>query len=511
MKRTAKAVACTAALAMAIVTVLVEPGVASGPVIRSAELGDSYSAGVGLGPVTQGCDRDTGAWGPRGMASLKYDYSVDHLSQFYACSGNTMVEVNSQQTPRVTTNTDVVTLSVGGNDIGFKNKLYGCTIGDCGPDVYSLSARTKAAPTQTWDEIYNRLVSTYSSIRQKMRPDGHLYVASYPIPFALNGTARCYQQVLKEQRAVNALVTRLDDTIYLAVQNVNQQRASRGLPGNVHFLDWRTGTRIRAGYTIPAGYAGAGAKFDTYESPDGLCNNLGRVPFIYGYKTPLGNSFHPTGTGYGYMASKLSKAVRVDFGSPFGAYDSASSPSDNRVQVAGWAEDPTSPSAQVTVRVTSGGALLGTGLANLGRQDVANVYPSYGPNHGFNFSVTAPAGNRSICVTAVNIGGGNDQPLGCKNVDVPGVANPLDYGPPGTVSINPCLDLHSQPGHTASVIGCVPNGTVIKVQCQVHSNYVSGPWGTTDLWDRTYWNGMTGFVTDAYVYTGTNGTVAPPC
>ena len=81
----------------------------------------------------------------------------------------------------------------------------------------------------------------------------------------------------------------------------------------------------------------------------------------------------------------------------------------------------------------------------------------------------------------------------------------------GKVSISPCLDLHSSAGHTAPVTGCIPNGTVITIECTVTSNSVTGPWGTTSLWDRTTWNGMRGFVTDAYVYTGTAAAVAPHC
>ena len=81
----------------------------------------------------------------------------------------------------------------------------------------------------------------------------------------------------------------------------------------------------------------------------------------------------------------------------------------------------------------------------------------------------------------------------------------------GRVMISPCLDLHSAPGHSTTVIGCLPNGTLITLQCTAQASSVTGKYGTTTIWDRTSYAGKTGYVTDAYVYTGTNGAAAPAC
>ena len=86
-----------------------------------------------------------------------------------------------------------------------------------------------------------------------------------------------------------------------------------------------------------------------------------------------------------------------------------------------------------------------------------------------------------------------------------------DYGPAGTILIDPCLDFHQDAGHTSPVVGCIPKGTLVKVQCVAYSNYVTGPYGSTNIWDRVAWGGRVGFVTDAWVYTGKNGAVAGPC
>lgn len=491
---------------------------ASGPVIKAIALGDSYSAGVGLGVVRSGCDRDKEAWAPRGITSLATLFSPFTLHS--ACSGATTTEIAANQIPGITSDFNVAAITAGGNDIGFGKKLKGCTAGDCGPDVYSLKADVRGG-SLTWDGLFVRLVNTYVQTRIRMARGGHLFVASYPIPFARQRALTCSSQSPNEQNAVNALVTRLGDTIYWAVDRANKDLAARGYPGNVHFLDWRTGTRVEGGYTIPRGYEGAGKRYATYVSPDGLCNTVGRNPFINGYRAGmftndprnvLGNSFHPNSTGYGFMSRALAASVKQALGDPFGSLDAVTSPSTSTVHVAGWASDPNDPLGTLAIRVSMGATVLGQGYANQSRSDVSAVYPNYGSMHGFDFTVSAPGGSLNICLTAINVGGGSDRQLGCKSVDVEGPPPPpQDYGTPGTISIDPCLDLHDAAGHTATIVGCIPNQTVIKVQCQVHANLVTGPWGTTDLWDRTYWNGLTGFVADAFVYTGSNAQVAPSC
>lgn len=216
----------------------------------------------------------------------------------------------------MTTSHTVAAITIGGNDIGFAPKLKGYYFGRCGPDTFSLQADVRGG-TQTWNQVYDCLASTYVAIRRRMNFRGHLYVLTYPIPFSRQ-SGSCNGLDATEQNAANALVTRLDDTIYHAVRRANDLLGSGPAkrPGNVHFVDWRTGTRINGDYTIPSGYIGAGGRFATFVSPDGLCNTQGRSPFINGYSAsasavnPLGNSFHPKSNGYWHGAQILAAAVR---------------------------------------------------------------------------------------------------------------------------------------------------------------------------------------------------------
>jgi lysophospholipase L1-like esterase len=293
-------------VALSIVQAIAAAPASAGSTLNVLSLGDSYSAGVGLGSVTAGCDRNRGAYAIRAAKQiLKNTHPLAYLGQG-ACSGAKSQDVMSNQVRFVNSSTNVVAMTVGGNDIGFGPKVKGCYFGRCGPDTFSLQADVNGG-TQTWDAVYGKLVSLYVSIRQRMAPNGHLYVVTYPIPFARQTSSRCQGLDPDEQNAANALVTRLDDTIYTAVDQANRQR------GNVHFVEWRTGTRVNGGYSIPGGYTGAGQSFATFVTPDGLCNNQGRRPFINGYvrSTNAGNSFHPNSTGYWNGAVALATAVNA--------------------------------------------------------------------------------------------------------------------------------------------------------------------------------------------------------
>ena len=83
--------------------------------------------------------------------------------------------------------------------------------------------------------------------------------------------------------------------------------------------------------------------------------------------------------------------------------------------------------------------------------------------------------------------------------------------PTGRILISPCLNLRAGPNGSTALIGCIPQNTTIDIQCTAQGNAVTGPYGTETIWDRTTYNGVAGYVADAWVYTGTNSAVAPAC
>jgi hypothetical protein len=81
----------------------------------------------------------------------------------------------------------------------------------------------------------------------------------------------------------------------------------------------------------------------------------------------------------------------------------------------------------------------------------------------------------------------------------------------GRVIASPCLNFRSGPYSSATLIGCIPYNTIIDISCTSSGSSVTGPYGTESTWDYTSWNGTSGFVSDAWVYTGTNSPIARPC
>ncbi len=71
----------------------------------------------------------------------------------------------------------------------------------------------------------------------------------------------------------------------------------------------------------------------------------------------------------------------------------------------------------------------------------------------------------------------------------------------------PSLLVRSGPNRSADVVGSVADGATVTIRCQKRGGTVSGTYGTTDLWDRI----AAGYVSDAYIYTGSDGRVAPDC
>ena len=76
---------------------------------------------------------------------------------------------------------------------------------------------------------------------------------------------------------------------------------------------------------------------------------------------------------------------------------------------------------------------------------------------------------------------------------------------------SPCLNLRAGASGSTALIGCIPVNTIISIQCTAQGNAVTGPYGTETIWDRTSYGGQTGYVADAWVFTGTNGAAAPTC
>ncbi|MGC3003889.1 SH3 domain-containing protein [Streptomyces sp. G35A] len=70
------------------------------------------------------------------------------------------------------------------------------------------------------------------------------------------------------------------------------------------------------------------------------------------------------------------------------------------------------------------------------------------------------------------------------------------------------LNVRSGPGTGYAVVRALPEGAQIPIYCQTPGTTVTGPYGTSNIWDNI---GSGQYVADAYVRTGSDGYVAPRC
>ena len=72
-------------------------------------------------------------------------------------------------------------------------------------------------------------------------------------------------------------------------------------------------------------------------------------------------------------------------------------------------------------------------------------------------------------------------------------------------------NLRTGPGTGYATSGTVNGGVAVTILCQTTGTSHTGPWGTTNLWNKLggAYNGK--WISDAFVYTGSSAAVAPRC
>ncbi|MDN3026226.1 SH3 domain-containing protein [Streptomyces sp. S.PB5] len=70
------------------------------------------------------------------------------------------------------------------------------------------------------------------------------------------------------------------------------------------------------------------------------------------------------------------------------------------------------------------------------------------------------------------------------------------------------LNVRNGPGTSYSIVRILPEGSKVPIYCQTPGTTVTGPYGTSNIWDNIS-NGQ--YVSDTYVNTGSDGYVADRC
>ena len=69
------------------------------------------------------------------------------------------------------------------------------------------------------------------------------------------------------------------------------------------------------------------------------------------------------------------------------------------------------------------------------------------------------------------------------------------------------LTIRAAANTSSAAVGSVADGATVNISCQKKGEKVTGTFGTSTLWDKV--NG--GYVADAYIFTGSDGRIAPDC
>jgi uncharacterized protein YraI len=70
------------------------------------------------------------------------------------------------------------------------------------------------------------------------------------------------------------------------------------------------------------------------------------------------------------------------------------------------------------------------------------------------------------------------------------------------------LNVRSGPGTQYPVVRVLPEGAKVMINCQTPGTRVSGPYGTSNIWDSI---DSGEYVSDTYIRTGSDGYIRPRC
>lgn len=170
-------------------------------------LGDSYASGYGVGPY-RACGQSDAAYAVQLAGREKVA-----LDDFAACAGATTATlVSGGQLQALDDRTDLVTLTIGGNDIGWSTAVGACLIGD--------DAQCAGAIAATRAKVENllpaRLDSVYAAVAARA-PEATVLVTGYPRLFSPEYGAFLAASPA-EQQALNDGADLLDSVIAAAAR-----------------------------------------------------------------------------------------------------------------------------------------------------------------------------------------------------------------------------------------------------------------------------------------------------
>jgi lysophospholipase L1-like esterase len=240
------------ALLAAVVSVTaLTGGAAQAQTIEYVALGDSYASGVGTRDYIDdsGCRRSDAAY-----PSLLADAIGADLT-FAACSGAKTGDVLNNQLGGLSDSTDLVTITIGGNDTGWTGVVQQCAY----PYPWTCTKEIAAAEAFIRDALPARLNDVYNAI-EDAAPNAEVIVVGYPLLFNGEECNAITRISPGEQAALNDAADLLGDV-------VGTVAASHGFQ-----------------------YADVRAAFDDHA----VCDD---TEWLNGISYPIAESYHPNKSG----------------------------------------------------------------------------------------------------------------------------------------------------------------------------------------------------------------------
>ena len=198
-----------AALTAAALPMLAPAAASARSAVAYVALGDSYSSGVGAGSYigfSGSCDQSTKA----------YPALWDNASQpasyvSEACSGATTATVLSSQLSPLSAATTLVSITVGGNDVGFSSVMQTCVL----LPTSSCVSAVQHAESLTATQLPGELDSVLSAIHADA-PNARVVVLDYPELYDLSRSSSCVGLSRTDRTDLNQGAVQLDSQIQAA-------------------------------------------------------------------------------------------------------------------------------------------------------------------------------------------------------------------------------------------------------------------------------------------------------
>jgi lysophospholipase L1-like esterase len=245
------------------VTVGALPAAANSDNVQYVALGDSYAAGVGAGSYDGSrCVRSS-----NGYPELLDSERRIVLQVNATCAGATITYVADNLPSELNRDTRLVTLTVGGNDLGFAGLAGPCLAGTLEPED-CLAAIDNAVAVDRLSDLGRALTGLYAQVADAA-PEARIVVTGYPFLFEppAAGDPSPSAEIINRLREATAL---LNDTIEEAVA------ATREADVKIVYVD------------VTAAFVGHG--IGTRDPQDLFINRPGPTPSV--------EDFHPNVAGY---------------------------------------------------------------------------------------------------------------------------------------------------------------------------------------------------------------------